>query len=375
MTKRENFARILTKNNPDHTMVDLGGCPLSRMESGCEKQLLEFLGYSLRPVDNSPGTKRMDPRLLDYFGIEVRAVGGMIKPVKSLYRKISDTEYIDHWGLHKRFTGLYWDIVNSPLKDATMQDIENYPWPDGDDLDFALICGYAEEAKALYENTDYVVCAEHPVYGVFEMGCWLFGFDTFLTKMALEPEFIYAFFERFLNYQKKVIAAYYGALGGYIHYTSSGDDFATQNGPFCSPDMFEELIAPYFKERIEYTKRFTKAAFLHHSCGSVVKLLPQIVACGVDILNPLQPKARDMEFAAIQAAYGDKLVFHGGFDTQEILPRLSTTEIVEEVCRLMETLGKNGGYIFAAAHNLQEDVPPENIVTMFEAAQKYGKRS
>ncbi len=373
MTKRENFMQIIHHGKPDHIMIDLGGCPLSRMEKGCVNNLLDFLGYSSSKDDWMPGSKRIDERILQYFGIEVRPVGGIIRPVKSLYRKISDTEFIDHWGIRKRFTGLYWDIVDSPLKGATIEDLKSYPWPDGDDIDYDLIEEYAQEAKDLYENTDYVICAEHPVYGIFEMGCWLFGFEYFLTQMAMEPEFVASFFELFLDYQKKVISTYYGALGPYIHYTSSGDDFATQNGPFISPEMFMEQIAPFFKERISYTKSFTEAAFLHHSCGSVVELIPALIDCGVDILNPMQPKARDMNFDILKKRHGKDIVFHGGFDTQEVLPFLDRDEIIAEVRRLMDTLGANGGYIFAAAHNIQEDVPPQNIVVMFEAAKKYGE--
>jgi len=373
MTKRENFDMICRHQKPDHIMIDLGGCPLSRMEKGCERRLLDFLGYSLNERDSSPGSKPTDERLLRYFDIEVRSVGGMIKPVHSLYQKISDTEFIDHWGIRKRFTGLYWDIVESPLRGASLDDLKAYPWPDGNDIDYGLIEGYAEDAKKLFTTTDFVICAEHPVYGIFEMGCWLFGFDDFLMKMATEPECVTYFFERFLDYQKKVISVYYKSLGSYIHYTSSGDDFATQNGPFFSPQMFRELIAPYFTERISHTKSFTKAAFLHHSCGSVVKLIPLLIECGVDILNPMQPRAKDMDFENIKSLYGDRLIFHGGFDTQEILPFLRQEEIEEEVCRLMNTLGAGGGYVFAAAHNIQEDVPPQNIVSMFAAAKKYGR--
>lgn len=371
MTSRENFAKIIHHEIPDHIVIDFGGCPLSRIEPDCEKRLLDYLGFPSRPPDHTPGSRRVDERLMQYFGVEVRAVGGMMKPQHSLYRKLSDTEYIDHWGIRKRFTGLYWDIVESPLRNATMEDLKRYPWPDGDDIDEELLAAYVSEAKSLWQNTDYILCAEHPVYGVFEMGCWLFGFDTFLMKMALEPEFVLAFFDIFWDYQQKVIRKYYQALGPYIQYTSSGDDFATQNGPFFSPNMFDELVAPYYEKRIRLTKQYISGAYLHHSCGSVVKLIPSIIRCEVDILNPMQPKARDMNFESIKAEFGRSLVFHGGFDTQEILPKLSRTQIDEEVCRLMETLGKGGGYIFAAAHNIQADVSPENIVYLMESAQKH----
>ena len=211
----------------------------------------------------------------------------------------------------------------------------------------------------MYETTDYVICAEHPVYGIFELGCWMCGFEDFLYRMALDEEWIHRFFERVLEYQKKVIQRYYTAVGPYIHYTSSGDDFATQNAPFVSPDMFRELIKPYFKERIAYTKRFTKAKYLHHSCGSVYRLIDDLVDCGVEILNPIQPKAADMQPRGLKAAYGEKIVFHGGIDTQELLPFASESQIEEAVHETIEILNRDGGYIFAAAHNIQPDVNPQ----------------
>jgi uroporphyrinogen decarboxylase len=233
----------------------------------------------------------------------------------------------------------------------------------------------ARQAKKLYEDTDYVICAEHPVYGIFELGCWMCGFDDFLVRMAMDTEFVHTFFDIVLTYQKKVLDRYYGALGTFVHYTSSGDDFATQSSLFVSPEMFTSLIKPYFKERIRHTKALTGAAFLHHSCGSVFHIIGELIDSGVEILNPIQPKAQDMEPERIKRRYGEKIVFHGGIDTQEILPfgtKERIEEVVESTIRIMNT---NGGYIFAAAHNIQEDVPPQNLVYMLEAARKYGNRT
>lgn len=110
-----------------------------------------------------------------------------------------------------------------------------------------------------------------------------------MVRMLTDQPFIHRFFEIVLDYQKRVIQRYYPPLAPYIDYTTSGDDFATQSDLFFSPALFEELVAPYFKERIAYTKQFTDAVFLHHSCGNVAKLIPQLIDCGVEILNPIQP--------------------------------------------------------------------------------------
>ena len=168
----------------------------------------------------------------------------------------------------------------------------------------------------------------------------------------------------------EVSKLYYGKLGKYIHVTSSGDDFATQTSQMFSVPMFRELIAPYFKERIRYTKTLTDAKFLHHSCGNVSPLIPTLIECGVDMLNPIQPCAEEMQPCNLVKNYGNKITFHGGFDTQAYLPNLTPAEIEEKVGELFAQM-KGNSYIFAAAHNIQQDVPVENINALFEAAKKF----
>ncbi|NSW90397.1 MAG: methyltransferase [Firmicutes bacterium] len=377
MKRRDDFYKTLRHIRPERLIIDLGGNPLSSMEGRSMYKLLEFLGYEQDKdnIDILPFGKvrKLDERLLEYFDIDTRSVGAILHPKKSLYRKVSDNEYVDEWGIRRKYTGMYWDIVDYPLKGASLEDLELFEWPDPESIDISELENYTREAERLYKETDYIICAEHPVYGIFELGCWMCGFDDFLLKMAIDQDFVKRFFEIVLNYQKKIIELYYGALGKYIHYTSSGDDFATQNGLFISPDMFRELIKPYFKERIRYTKTFTDAAYLHHSCGSVFPLIDDLIDCGVDILNPIQPKARGMDPKLLKDTYGDRIIFHGGIDTQDILPYGTKESIEEEVEKVIKILNKNGGYIFATAHNIQEDVPCQNIVYMFEAAKKFGR--
>ena len=376
MGRREDFYRIMRHEQPESLIVDFGGNPLSSMEGSSMYKLLEFLGYDIpKKIDTLPfgRVRRLDERLLKHFNIDTRSVGTIFRPQNSLFKEISESEYIDEWGIRRIFTGMYWDVVDYPLKGATVDDLERYRWPEPESVDLNEIKEYAKQAKKLYEETDYIICAEHPIYGIFELGCWMCSFDDFLLKMAIDEEFVHKFFEKVLDYQKKVIDIYYGALGKYIHYTSSGDDFATQTSLFVSPDMFRDLIAPYFKERISYTGKFTDAAYLHHSCGSVFSIIDDLRECGVNILNPIQPKAKDMQPQKLKDAYGDRIVFHGGIDTQDILPFVTRESIEKTVKETIETLNKNGGYIFAAAHNIQEDVPPENLVYMLEAANKFGK--
>lgn len=374
MGRRDNFYKTVNHQTPEKIILDLGGNPLSSMDGKSMFILMDFLGYKYykdsRNELNYGNLQRLDERILKYLDIDTRSVGTILKPMKSLFQKISAMEYIDEWGIRREFTGMYWEIVSSPLKGSTIDDLDKFKWPDPDTIDIKEVEGIRNEAKYLYENTDYVICGEHPIYGIFELGCWLCGFEDFLTKMALDPDYVKKFFEIILEYQKKVIDIYYRFLGPYIHYTSSGDDFATQTSSFISPGMFEELIKPYLKERIAYTKKFTKAAFLHHSCGNVFNLIPGLIDAGVEILNPIQPVNESMSPKRLKTTYGHKICFHGGLDTQAILPFGTEENIELEVKKLIKTMAKNGGYIFAAAHNIQEDVPPENLINMFKFARK-----
>lgn len=377
MSRRDDFRRILNHQQPENLLIDFGGNPLSSMEGESQTKLLQALGY---PVPEEKQrlpfgrVDRIDERILEHFDIGTRSVGTILFPKDSLFREISDKEYVDEWGIRRVFSGMYWDIVDSPLKGASVEELKSYRFPLAESIDLNEINQYAQKAKWLYEETDVVICAEHPVYGVFELGCWLCSFDDFLLKMALDEEFVHLLFQKILDYQKQVIELYYGALGPYIHYTSSGDDFATQGSTFMSPDMFREFIAPYMKERVRYTKKFTDAAYLHHSCGSVYTIIEDLIQCGVEILNPIQPKATNMQPEKLKKEFGDRIVFHGGFDTQEILPFGTKDEIESSVEETIKVLNKDGGYIFATAHNIQEDVPPENLICMLEAAKKYGKK-
>ncbi len=376
MDRRKMFADTMNHVQPERMPVDFGGHPLCTMEGESYANLLQYLGIEADVETGKPryfsDYWRIDNKLLEYFDIDFRAVGEIFHPKEGSHWKIiSDTEYIDEWGIRRRYTGMYWDIIEAPLKDATLEELEAYRFPDPSAIEPERFMKHAHDAKHYYENTNYIVTADLPCYGIFELGCWICGFDDFLYRVLAEPEFVELFFRRVLEYQKGVSELYYKAVGPYIHYTSSGDDFSTQQGPFISPQLFHDLVEPYFAERIRFTKQFTKAKFLHHCCGSVVALIDHLSEAGVDILNPIQPKAAGMDPLSLKRGYGDRMVFHGGIDTQELLPFMDEVRIDESVHETIEIMKKDGGYIFAAAHCIQPDVQPEKLVAMYEAARKY----
>lgn len=369
MNYRDRFRACLRHEQTDRVPFDLAGTSLTAIEfPETVDQLRALLGLT---AAYDGWYQKFDERILEYLDIDIRRVGDILEPASENARPLQNHEYTDCWGVSRIFTGQYWDIKKHPLKGAAIDDLDRFPWPDPQRIDPQTIDAYREQARKLHDETPYVVCGEHPVYGVFELGCWMCGFDDFLLKTALDPDFIHRFSEIILDYQKKIIEIYYGAIGEYIHFTTSGDDFGTQTGPFISPGMFAELVLPYFQERISYTKKFTRAAYFHHTCGSVFSLIPHLITAGVDILNPIQPSARDMEPEKLKKAYGDQITFYGGIDTQYVLPYGSAEAVHRAVTQVLTAMAGDGGYILAPAHNIQSDVPAENIVAIYKAAKDF----
>ena len=365
MDSRELFAKTMAHKGYESLPLDIGATTLTSMSKGCEKALCDFLGFTDSPERDDD---RVDERILEWAETDFRAVGNIVELPSVHSKKISETEYFDCWGIQQRFVDGQWQIVNAPLKNATIEDVKAYPWPTPR-INDELMDKWVDKAKKLKEDGKYVVIAEHPYFGILELGMWLFGYDGFMINMGINTDIVKTFFEIVTNIQLTVAEQYYGQLGKYIDLTTSGDDFGTQRAPMVSPGMFDDLITPFFAERIKRTKELGQCYYWHHSCGSVYKLLDNLINCGVDILNPVQLSATDMEPEKLKADYGDKIVFWGGVDVQQFLPNATAEEVKKHVCYLRDTLGKDGGYVMAGAHNMQDDIKPENIVALVEAVK------
>jgi len=361
MTHRERFRRTAARQKADRAVYDLSGSPNTKIDYDVTRDgLAKLLGIHdpcHRPYD-------LDERVLAALDIDTRRIGGMPIPPTKHIREEGGVVY-NAFGLGSRFVNGHYEFCHYPLQGCTMSQLEDYELPAAKDIDLRQIERWAQQARHLHEKTDYAVVAEHCVFGVMEIGCWLFGYDDYLYRMAAEPELVRAFHARFLDFQKQVIEVYYGALGGYIDCTLSSDDFGTQTGPFLSAAMFGDLVAPYMKERIAHTRKHTGAFIQQHTCGAVYPLIPSLIDCGIDILNPIQPGAFMMEPERLKRDFGDRLAFWGGIDTQRLLPLGTPEEVRREVRRILEIFQDTGGYILAPAHTIQQDVPPENVLAIY----------
>jgi uroporphyrinogen decarboxylase len=375
MTSRERVLAALNHEEPDRVPLDIGGgSSTSILVEGYEnlKRYLEIAGAT-KVLNKVAHLARLDERVMQRLGSDCRPLSA--KPPAHWTPPPSEPgTFIDRWGIVRRqvYYGenrYYWELAHSPLAEASVEDLESYAWPDTSDPGYTA--GLAEEARALYEETDYAIVADGGFKSFWELGYLMRGHEQLLIDTALNPEFVKALMKKLLEINIKMTGRFLDAVGPYIHVLRAGDDLATQKGPFFSHQTYRTLIKPAHKAFFDFVKSKTEAKIFYHSCGKVTEFIDDLAEIGVDILNPVQVAAIG-DTAALKARFGDKMVFWGGIDTQRVLPYGSVEDVEAEVRRRIRELGPGGGYVVASVHNMQPDIPPENIVAMAEATRKYG---
>jgi len=312
-----------------------------------------------------------DERVLQKFGIDFRFIYPK-PPRKWKPTEYPDDSYRDEWGIRWRRppNGYWYDMVDHPLEQANTEDLENYNWPDP--TDSGRFEGLEREAKKLYEKTDYAL-ATALAGSIYEQSWYLrslpkFTFDLYRNRVFAETlmdkllQIHTAFYERFLD-----------SVGKYVQVVFVGDDLAEQKGPAVNPEIYRTLVKPRHEKLYRFIKSRTRAKLCYHSCGSVIPFIKDLIEIGVDILTPIQVSAAKMDTQKLKEEFGDRLSFLGAVDTQRVLPFGTTDEVKNEVRKRIRDLAPKGGYILGAVHNIQPEVPAENICAMFEAAMKYGQ--
>ena len=269
--------------------------------------------------------------------------------------------------------GGYWfDQVHNPLRDATTSaDIDAFDWQSTllNEEDLAYL---AREGKRLHEETDYAVMA-HFGASIFEWSQLMRGYANAMADMAGNKKLAAYLLDRMTEVHLENLRKFLDAVGDYIDIVVMGDDLGMQSGPWISPRAYRELFKPRHKKIYGYVHDHRPDIFVFlHSCGSIYSLLPDLIDAGVDVINPVQTSAKDMEPARLKREFGKDLSFWGGgLDTQSVLPKGTPQEIRDQVKSRIETFAPGGGYIFNQVHNVQAEVPPENVVAMFEALAEY----
>ncbi len=325
-----------------------------------------------------------DETVLRLLGIDCRMV--TTRYVGDKARELPNGTLIDAWGTHRRRMSnefsTYEEYARHPLSEAeTVGDVLGWDWASPDDWDVSGVrelcekfSGYAgdpvgdgpAQVKGLRHHLRY------EVGGIFEWSWALRGFERFLLDLVDRPEVACAIMDRFTDVYIENTVRVIEAAGGLLDMVYTYDDVGIQNGPLISPRMWRKYILPRH-QRLNAAIRSARypVKIMYHSCGAVYPFISAFVdEMGIDVLNPLQPRAAGMDMVRIKAEFGDRLAFHGAIDIQHTLPHGTPEEVQSEVRDRCRVLGRGGGYICTSAHYLQADTPLENIIAMYTAPRE-----
>jgi len=360
MTARERVLTALAHRRPDRTPRDFWATP---------EVVASLLAHFDLPDRES---------LLQRLGIDLRYVEGPSYVGQAL-RTHPDGSVEDLWGVRRQprvvtggsYTWTYQHVMQSPLQEArTAAEVEAYDrWPSPDWWDYS---GLADQCRA------------HAGYAVVNAGdrldrtaqlkpmMYLRGVEQTYLDLALNPDVAEAIIAHIVAYFLQYNARVFAAAGDAVDIFMMGDDFGTQQGPMMSLETWRRFFRPGFAAFIELAHRHGLRV-MHHTCGSVVELIPDFIACGLDILQSLQPQAAGMDLGRLRREFGRDLCFQGGLDIQGVLPHGTPAQVREHVRSQIEAAGREGGYILCTAHNLQPDTPLDNALALFEAYEEFGR--
>ena len=371
LTSRERVAIVLDHKEADRIPLDIGEGRQTSIYPDPYLKASKLLGLSEpKIVTSSRGViDNFDESFLKAFGIDFRRVSLRDVPED----QVSEPGGIvrDQWGIGWKKFGHFWSPVEQPLKDATLEDLMRYPWPEPEDE--RRFKGLREEAEYKCKNTEYAIVAKQPshVYGTLTQSIYLRGMENFFMDMVINKEFVMELVEKVGDYHIKLYERYLEEVGKFVQIVHTAADLGTQTGPYFSLDMYREMIKPTDKKFFKAIKDKTEAKILYHSDGAITSLIDELIEIGVDILNPVQP-SKEMDPSVLKSTFGDRISFHGGIDQHRILPQGTEDEVEEEVKKRIQELAPGGGYILAAAQTIMPEVPGENVVKMFHSAKEYG---
>ncbi len=383
MNSRERLLKAFNHEEPDKVPIDLGGS-MSGIHIKAYKKLLEYLNIEDKEIKTYDFAQQLAfpcNELLEKLNIDTRYIhpqGDIIRidDFKPQYvgKYVGDYDQFGvFWGnaADKDLSEiLYYDPVIHPFSDfKTIQEIENYDWPDGTSK--APFEGLAEYAKNLRVSTDYALVS--PITGcVYEYTMFLFGFTKALIYLKKRPDLIIAAMEKLLEYWIDYNFTFLREVGDNLDVVCINGDLAEQTGPLMNLKIYEALIKPIERKLAEKVHEFADIKINYHSCGSVAQFIPHWAEIGYDAFNPVQISARDMEPCSLKKRYGDIITFWGGAcNPQQTLPFSTPEQIRNEVRKNLNCFKPGGGYIASSVHNITAEVPPENIIAMFDALNDF----
>ncbi len=410
MKARERVLAALRHVEPDGVAVDFSGHRSSGIAAIAYARLRRHLGLVERPIrvyDMVQQLAIVDEDVLDEFGVDVVELGrGFLTedrqwkdwvlpdgtPCQVPYfinlEKRGEDWYLltdggFELGVQKKgvlyFEQTAWPLMERGIADDDFSDLEEVlgktiwagtPHPGAhvspDDPEGGLALG----ARRLRESTDRAIVG---LFGgnLFELPQWLYRMDNYLMYMGLYPEQVIQLSEALCAIYMKNLEKWLAAVGPYIDVVLFGDDLGGQNGPLMSPEMYRRYYKPYHKRMWTRAKELADVKVQLHCCGGVRELLDDLIDAGLDAINPVQITCKGMDAAGLKRDFGERMTFWGGgCDTREVLGNATPEAVREHVKRQVEILAPGGGFVFQQVHNVLANVPPANIVAMFEAVRE-----
>jgi len=397
MTSRERVLKAIHHEEPDRLPVDLGGMASTGIMAIAYARLKEHLGYSsgeIRIFDMAQQLAEVEPEILSRFGVDVISLGNSLGEAPSEFWKpwvlpnqipcqipanidVRPDEDNGGWLLWEygipmqrmSTSSIYFSEIFHPLAEATTtEELQLFPRPivSDDDLKFLEM-----RAKALYENTEFAIIAN---FGgnILEAANTLRGFSRFMMDLGKGGTFVEDLIGGIVETQFSNLTQYLEAVGKYVQIIQFGDDLGMQDRPIMSRGMYQKYLMPGHQKLFQHVHQNSKCSVFLHSCGSIYPLIPDLIAAGVDILNPVQTSAKNMDPVQLKTDFGDQITFWGGgCDTQHVLPFASPDEVANHVRERVKIFAPGGGFVFNPIHNIQADVPPASIVSMFDTALEF----
>jgi uroporphyrinogen decarboxylase len=341
------------------------------LQDGTYFKLLEHLSLG-EPVSpfrrfKTRNSNYYDDRILDYLGTDTRYVWSGFT---DLGGAPPDT-LLDAWGVQWKRMGPNITSVSAPLAGLTVEEIDDYTWPDPEKhLTLDLLRDRLDVLRG--EGRHAIVARAVNSYGPFEQAAELRGREQFYMDMVLEPELATLIIERVTDVIVRLNELYLDVCGEYIDiFEIPGDDFGGTEDLLISPKSFDELLKPAMKRIVEPIRQYRSDLFIaFHTDGVVMKIIESLCDTGIDILNPLEPLPAN-DWASVKQNYGDRISFMGGIDIKTAMPG-KIEDVERDVRRCIRTFAAGGGYLMAPTNHLQSDVPPENIIALYDSCKKLG---
>ena len=400
MNARERVLTTLEHRQPDRTAIDFGAMRSTGIVAPAYKQLKKYLGlpgptkiYDIFQWLAEPDMEVMEilgadviqlPRYNSSFSITLEdwkpwtdprgdeyLVPGDFNPVPTPEGGLEIRDKNNHERVLAYMTknGHWFDAVYFPLAHVkTKKDIDDFDW------DACIMPDEEAEilhnrAKHMYENTEYAILGE---FGgnVFEGGHFDFGYQRFMELLLMDQDLAMYYMEKKADNWIASLNKYLPAVRDYIHVIQVGDDLGMQHGPQISAQMYRDMIKPFHKKIYQYIKENSNLYVFLHSCGSIYDFLPDLIEIGVDIINPVQISAKNMEPKRLKKEFGKDLVFWGGgIDTQGVFDSGTLDDIRREAEENIRIFAPDGGFVFTQVHNIQSEVSPEKITALYAVAQ------